>query len=1373
MDNNWSIETIQQRAANNWSLEGDNQLLNLIKSISQNLEQRCVTSNNNLNRLMLDVDKTKIKLGNATTKLLDLNNSKFVEHTVADIDTFVPNSEKCSTVENDKAFIPLPKAVEEAVTNGLSMMDRCYEKMLLTLEDSDEDENEKEEKHVVCRPKNPYLDRPLPYLIGSKQWNDKWHIGLIESDEEVMSDEEKEEFSQSSSEDGDSLSISPETSNPATTSESDFVAPKTSINHREDLFHGLSDEAENKTPLLVSGNTERQERIKVLPTIVPSTQKEPETQSIMRSQLTEPSVPSSTEQPKQTIFARQKPEQKFLNLFDDEPPLLDAPLKNERKAPNLFLDSDDDDMFTQTSKPSSIFNNNITKGPSFQVSTPPMDNTPVERKSKSSSNGDMDNNNIPVMSKTETKPKPTPKSNDFGELFDDEPPDDFFDIIIGEKNGTVSNNKTEKSKVHTKTANLFGSDDDDDDDDFSRIIGTTRKTEPKTMVNEKETTSKIMPEKSNVSYSPFNSPYRSLQNTGPPKSYVSFLDDDTEKFDDFEEEIKSPPLPDIKKSSSNDSEVKPETSTRRSSSKIIYDDIAEAIPKDMPPPPTVTSSNHPSGSLKDNSISRPVIKPRPKIAHDNKTVSSESKDPSTETLSRDDLTRDETDQSLTFKKNLSLFSNPEIQAVEKEIKPKPNKLKTNFNINVAALLPGAKLPSQKQITIEKSDRIEEPQPEHTENVSEETITQSISSIRNTANNVEDSSGRLPCLGKDRAKIQVRRKPSTRSGRKNLLAKSLMEENQEVITSNETTDLVYNVNEPSEQVTDSTANETIPKTDVTDSDWFSSSSSHDEPPAMESQNVIGDDEEEDWLKNIDEKPPSPSKTNLYEDDDWLTAKVVSDDSKAKTSNVSHVMNFDWLTASNLPPEDINPPSHSIDDDHEHDDWLSSYVTKEKVSIVADLPNDDYDWLFSAEVQQSPKVVATTKDVEVEREIQKKKEVEKEQELEKKKKEKELEKEKKLEKELEKQKQKELEKEKELKRQKEKEKELDKQKEKELKRQKEKEKELDKQKEKELERRKEKEKELDKQKEKELQRQKDNELQKQLQKEKEKASEQEIEKENDDWFLKTTMVPATKSKEESDDWMKPTKTNPLKVAVSEAANDGVVESSDIFASNSRTRTNLFDDDEDQSYSKSDVVAEISGRSNTETKKFDHSKLFEDEDDVPQLPPVNIVKASEQEVTKQIQPKRESSIFNPKSLQSKLFDDDDEDDDFFSSISKPKPVANQIKSNKVDAVKTTKNVSIKTKEKSLFSDDENSDSDDLFGSSKSKNVQKKKPDTIGKMKVNKPMKTGLFDDENDDDDDIFSSKTHKQRVVQADTKKKASITKPVASIPASNDPLADLLK
>jgi WASH complex subunit FAM21 len=42
----------------------------------------------------------------------------------------------------------------------------------------------------VLRPKNPYVNQQMPFLIGSREWKEKWHVGLVESDE---SDEEVDE----------------------------------------------------------------------------------------------------------------------------------------------------------------------------------------------------------------------------------------------------------------------------------------------------------------------------------------------------------------------------------------------------------------------------------------------------------------------------------------------------------------------------------------------------------------------------------------------------------------------------------------------------------------------------------------------------------------------------------------------------------------------------------------------------------------------------------------------------------------------------------------------------------------------------------------------------------------------------------------------------------------------------------------------------------------------------------------------------------------------------------------------------------------------------------------------------------------------------
>lgn len=62
-----------------------------------------------------------------------------------------------------------------------------------------------------------YDDRPLPFLIGSKEWHEKWHIGLVESDADELSENENaDEMSESSS-----SMVSMPTNVPASLSESD------------------------------------------------------------------------------------------------------------------------------------------------------------------------------------------------------------------------------------------------------------------------------------------------------------------------------------------------------------------------------------------------------------------------------------------------------------------------------------------------------------------------------------------------------------------------------------------------------------------------------------------------------------------------------------------------------------------------------------------------------------------------------------------------------------------------------------------------------------------------------------------------------------------------------------------------------------------------------------------------------------------------------------------------------------------------------------------------------------------------------------------------------------------------------------------------
>lgn len=46
--------------------------------------------------------------------------------------------------------------------------------------------------------KDPYIDRPLPYLIGTENWQKKWHVGLLPSDDESESEKEQDVYSSDS-----------------------------------------------------------------------------------------------------------------------------------------------------------------------------------------------------------------------------------------------------------------------------------------------------------------------------------------------------------------------------------------------------------------------------------------------------------------------------------------------------------------------------------------------------------------------------------------------------------------------------------------------------------------------------------------------------------------------------------------------------------------------------------------------------------------------------------------------------------------------------------------------------------------------------------------------------------------------------------------------------------------------------------------------------------------------------------------------------------------------------------------------------------------------------------------------------------------------
>lgn len=126
-----------------------------------------------------------------------------------------------------------------------------------------------------------------------------------------------------------------------------------------------------------------------------------------------------------------------------------------------------------------------------------------------------------------------------------------------------------------------------------------------------------------------------------------------------------------------------------------------------------------------------------------------------------------------------------INSPPKRLSSPPKKLNTNFNINVGALLPGARPPPLKRDEVTKTTTTSEsssseeiiertPKYNNNNNSSSQRMEQSSST------SMDGESRILSSLNKNRAKIQVKRKPSTRRGRQEIYEKTKVNLSDEVV-----------------------------------------------------------------------------------------------------------------------------------------------------------------------------------------------------------------------------------------------------------------------------------------------------------------------------------------------------------------------------------------------------------------------------------------------------------------------------------------------------------------------------------------------------------------------------------------------------------------
>lgn len=347
----------------------------------------------------------------------------------------------------------------------------------------------------------------MPHLIGSKEWTDKWHIGLVESDDEDDDDEvandqttaATEEFS-SSDDDTISMSVSlpsnvqtasensdsRRSSRPSTVADNsiadgeriyDILRPQAehirpavlqssrTVVRPSNLFSGSDSDSEVNANDVATVHTSNAGRVNVNPETVKSTRPDAQRVRVLPTNT----VPTAGARSKTAsvkhidapapIFNQQPQQQSHkppasIGLFDDEPPELDAPVAAARRQPNLFLeDSDDDDNM--------LGNANVpVVAPQTSAAIVRTNNVPPKVSNLFDSTDDSEPEEyVPRPQKPQVPPsvQPTMAKSNISQLFDDSPPDDLFDVLISKKPAAANSDVKKKSIFDFDEDELFGS----------------------------------------------------------------------------------------------------------------------------------------------------------------------------------------------------------------------------------------------------------------------------------------------------------------------------------------------------------------------------------------------------------------------------------------------------------------------------------------------------------------------------------------------------------------------------------------------------------------------------------------------------------------------------------------------------------------------------------------------------------------------------------------------------------------------------------------------------------------------------------------------------------------------------------------------------
>ncbi|KAF0027483.1 hypothetical protein F2P81_020224 [Scophthalmus maximus] len=479
----WTLEEMRQTSAN-WSLAADSGLFLFLQDFSQRMLSKTHEIEKQLDSLIRDTKATDSCLHSVFNDFLMLSNTQFIENRVYDeeVEETIPKAdavekqpEQEKTRERKEAEL-IPK-MQEAVNYGLRVLESAFEHLDIKAGNSDsEDEEAVDRVEAILEPKDLYVDRPLPYLIGSQAFMEQDDVGLGDLSSDEMSVDS----------DRDSV-IDSEDDKEAVHSDDDFnqeedeghnnIKKKSSMLSYED--DDEEEEEDEDSDIFGESDKDDDDHDVNTKTTGPSSFADELAARIKGEPVNKPDGDRASLSSKKKSKGRKEPKppkpqgRNFTHSDDDSDDMFKPPkMEDDDFSPfggksglfsggrGLFDDDDEGDLFAEAPKPL-LSEETKVMNESTKIAAETADNSLFSSGKDSDSVGSKENGTPVPKTNAPSKPVPTGAGIGGGGLFDDEEEeedddDDFF-------SGKSLQKSAGKDKPKSKTAiDLFDEDDDGD-----------------------------------------------------------------------------------------------------------------------------------------------------------------------------------------------------------------------------------------------------------------------------------------------------------------------------------------------------------------------------------------------------------------------------------------------------------------------------------------------------------------------------------------------------------------------------------------------------------------------------------------------------------------------------------------------------------------------------------------------------------------------------------------------------------------------------------------------------------------------------------------------------------------------------------------------